>query len=343
MDDFTFNPVLTESGAEKVGQLMESFNFNEIVDEIVNGRFSFGVKGIINKIIRLFLGELQTSFALMGALISLMLICAVANNLSESFGKKSMADATKYACFAYLGVLGVTAFSTVCGYVTQTLRDISVLIQSIIPAMTMLMASGGSVTLGTMSHPVIFFVCSAMTALIKNVITPLVLLRAVSVLLCGISRNSGISEISELFAMLHKNLLTLSMSLFSGVLGLSRLAASSFDNLAARGIKFAVSTSVPLVGGSISEAMSSVAGSAALLKNAVGITGVIMLFSMFVIPMIKIGALALSYRIAAAISSPVADKQLVTVLRRIGECIEMLFSSVACMGVMMIIAIASIL
>ena len=37
MDEFNFNPVLTESGAEKVGQLMENFNFDEIVDEIVNG------------------------------------------------------------------------------------------------------------------------------------------------------------------------------------------------------------------------------------------------------------------------------------------------------------------
>ena len=160
MDYFNFKPDITESGADNIAQLFGSFDFGEITDDIVSGSFSFGGSKVIGKIIGLFLGELKTSFALMGALISLLLICAVANNLTESFGKKSVSSATRYACFAYAATLIVSSFSSVCGYVTDTIRDITVLTQSIIPAMSMLLASGGGALLGSMAHPVIFFICS---------------------------------------------------------------------------------------------------------------------------------------------------------------------------------------
>ena len=80
-----------------------------------------------------------------------------------------------------------------------------------------------------------------------------------------------------------------------------------------------------------------------LLKNAVGLGGVIMIFAMFALPLLKIWALALSFRLTAAFTAPVADKRTVNVMRDIGDCVEMLFSSLACMGTIMIIALASIL
>ena len=150
-------------------------------------------------------------------------------------------------------------------------------------------------------------------------------------------------NITILFAKLHKTVLAFAMSIFAGILGISSFAAASFDSLAARGVKFAVSASVPMVGGSIAEAMSSVAGAAMLLKNAVGIAGVIGIFGMFALPLLKIWALGLAFRLVAAFTAPVAEDRTVEVLRNLGDCIDMLFSSLACMGTIMIIALASIL
>jgi len=158
-------------------------------------------------------------------------------------------------------------------------------------------------------------------------------------------RNHGesLNEFSELFAKLHKTILSFSMSIFAGILGISSFASASFDSLAARGVKFAISSSVPVVGGSLSEAMSSVAESAMLLKNATGLGGVLVLFAMFAVPLLKIRALSLSFRITAAFTAPVSEKRVTEILRKLGDCIDMLFSSVASMATIMIIAIAAIL
>ncbi len=339
----SINPNISGQAAENIEKIFGDFSFQDVVGDIVKGTFSPDSQNIINRLISLFLGELKTAFVLVGSIAALILISAFINNLHQSFGKNAISQATGLAIFIYIAAIAATAFETVTGYVLSTLRDITLFVHSIIPSMAALCISGGEVVTATMAHPVIYFVCSAAGALIKNVITPIVLLRAVCTLLCSITQNSSLNEFSELFAKLHKTLLSLSMSLFAGILGISSFAAASFDNLAARGVKFAISASIPVVGGSISEAMSSVAGSAMLLKNAVGLGGVMVIFAMFALPLLKIWALSLAFRLTAAFTAPVSEKRVTETLRKIGGCIDMLFSSIASMGTIMIIALASIL
>ena len=49
------NIALTPSGTEKINDLLGSFNFDDIVNDICQGSFSLDESGIINKIISLFL------------------------------------------------------------------------------------------------------------------------------------------------------------------------------------------------------------------------------------------------------------------------------------------------
>lgn len=336
-------PNLTDSAQKNIESLFGNFDFEEIVREITEGRFSLKTGGLFQKALSLFLGELKGSFALIGSIAALALISAVIKNLQTSFGERSLKDTSDFAVFVYIAAICAAAFEKAGQFVVNTIGDITLLVHSIIPTMATLCLSGGETVRANLSHPVIFFICSLLAAIIKNVITPLVLLRAAVTLLCAVTSLEGLSEFTELFSKLHKTILTFSMSLFAGVLGITSFAATSFDNLAARGVKFAVSASVPVVGGSISEAMSSIAGSAMLLKNAVGIGGVIILFAMFAIPLLKLAALSLAFRLTAAFTAPVTEKRITAVLRKLAECMDMLFSSVACMGTIMIIAIASIM
>lgn len=343
MNASVVKPHLTPAAQNNIEMLFGDFSFEDIVEEIVEGKFSFKTGSFLNKLISLFLGELKTAFALVGSIAVIVLISAFVNNLQNSFEKRSINEATGFAVFLYISTVAAAAFESAGKFVLSTLEDITILVHSIIPAMATLCVWGGESVRASLSHPVIFFICSFLATIIKNVITPLVLLRAVVTLLCAISTLKGLDEFTKLFTKLHKTLLSFSMSIFAGILGVTSFASTSFDSLAARGVKFAISASVPVVGGSISEAMSSIAGSAMLLKNAVGIGGVIMLFALFALPLLKLSALSLAFRLTAAFTAPVTEEKVSDILRKIGECIDMLFSSVACMGTIMIIAIASIM
>ena len=337
------NPIISQSSAQNIEKVLGDFNFNSIVDDIVGGKFSPDSQNIITRLISLFLGELKTAFALIGSIAVIIIASAFISNINKSFSKNTVSEATGMAIFIYISAIAAAAFSSASGYVLQTLSDIILFVHSIIPATATLCMSGGEYVTATMAHPVIFFICSCAGTLIRNFITPIVLLRAVCILLCAITGNDSLSEFSELFAKLHKTVLAFAMSIFAGILGISSFAAASFDSLAARGVKFAISSSVPVVGGSLAEAMSSVAGSAMLLKNAVGLGGVIVLFAMFALPLLKIWALSLAFRLTGAFTAPVSEKRVTEILRKLGDCIDMLFSSIASMGTIMIIGIAAIL
>ena len=95
--------------------------------------------------------------------------------------------------------------------------------------------------------------------------------------------------------------------------------------------------------GTAAQREAIVAGSAMLLKNAVGLGGVIVIFATFAVPLLKMWALSLAFRLTAAFTAPVSEKRVSESLRKLGDCVDMLFSSVASMGTIMIIAIASIL
>ncbi len=343
MNTENINVEIPDSAAQNIEKLLGDFDFESIIDSVTTGKFTLDSQNIINNLISLFLGELKSAFLLIGSVVAVILIAAFIRNLNNSFDKNEVGRASEIALFLYIATIAATAFQIATEYVLSTLGDITLFVHSIIPSMTMLSLSGGEVASATMAHPVMYFICSAFGLLIKNVITPLVLLRAVCTLLCAVTGSSSLTEFIALFSKLHKTLLALSMSLFAGIMGISSFAAASFDSLAARGVKFAINASVPVVGGSISEAMSSVAGSAMLLKNAVGLGGVIIIFAIFAVPLLKMWALSLAFRLTAAFTAPVSDKSVGDTLRNLGECIDMFFSSIASMGTIMIILIASIL
>lgn len=64
-------------------------------------------------------------------------------------------------------------------------------------------------------------------------------------------------------------------ALFAGLLSLKGILANAADSLTSQGVKLALKTAVPVVGGALSDAYSSIAGSVGLLKSALGIFGML--------------------------------------------------------------------
>ena len=64
MTDFSLKPDITPSAQESIESLFEGFSFEDIVNDIVSGKFSPETGSLINRIAGLFMGELRTALAL---------------------------------------------------------------------------------------------------------------------------------------------------------------------------------------------------------------------------------------------------------------------------------------
>jgi stage III sporulation protein AE len=90
--------------------------------------------------------------------------------------------------------------------------------------------------------------------------------------------------------------------LFSFLLSVQTLLAGAADSLGARTARFALSSFVPVAGGMIAEALSTLRGGMAYVRQTAGVGGILVLLALFlpaVIPMVLV-KLALSLTESAA-------------------------------------------
>ena len=97
------------------------------------------------------------------------------------------------------------------------------------------------------------------------------------------------------------------LTIFVGLLSLEGTLSSSVDGLTAKTAKAAVSNFIPVVGKVLGDSIDTVLGCASILKNAVGIVGVVIIIGICVMPILKLAALTIIYHLGAALCQPIAD------------------------------------
>ena len=104
--------------------------------------------------------------------------------------------------------------------------------------------------------------------------------------------------------------------------------------------KFAVDNFIPVVGKTLSDAISTVAGYTMLLKNAISTVGLIVVLIIVLMPIIKILIMALIYKLTAAVLEPISDKKIVSVIDSAGSSLITISSGVISVSIMFFIMIS---
>mgnify|MGYP002909046073 FL=1 len=86
-----------------------------------------------------------------------------------------------------------------------------------------------------------------------------------------------------------------------------------------------------------------VVGGGIILKNAIGLVGVIVVIGICIIPIIKLSILTISYKLLATVSQPIADTKIVSLLDQIGDVFKILLAILSSISFMLIIGTALVL
>lgn len=113
--------------------------------------------------------------------------------------------------------------------------------------------------------------------------------------------------------------------------------------LTAKTTKAVVTSTIPVVGKLLGETVDAVLGCSNILKNAVGFIGIIVVIAICALPIIKLGVMSFSFNLAAALSEPIADKKIVSVLEQMGDTFKVLLGMVCTISVMLIIGITLVI
>ena len=192
-------------------------------------------------------------------------------------------------------------------------------------------------------EPVLSGAVYVVSIVIEKCLVPLMTFSAVLSVAGNIGETTSISGFIKIVKSITKWLMAFVITLFTGINAIYGFSASSLDAVSAKTIKFAVGSLVPVVGGFLSDTLDTVTTSAGLIKNAVGVSGIVIMCGICVVPVIKLGVMQLLLKLCAAIAEPVTDKRISGMLWSISEAVTSVFGVVILTAVLFVINICIIL
>ena len=179
------------------------------------------------------------------------------------------------------------------------------------PALTALLAAAGGVTSAVVFHPVLVAMVGTVASAVRFILLPLIFGSAAIGLLAHFSEELPLSRLAGLTRQIAVTILGLLCVVFSGVIAVRGAISPIADGVGMRTAKFLTKTLVPVVGGMFADAVEVVAGGSLLIKNAVGVFGLGVVFFMVAVPVLKLWAVVLIYKVVAAVIQPIVDRQVV--------------------------------
>ena len=87
----------------------------------------------------------------------------------------------------------------------------------------------------------------------------------------------------------------------------------------------------------------AVLGSGIVLRNAVGLVGVMVIIGICAMPIIKLGVLTALYQILSAICEPIADKKIINIIEQMRDTFKVLLGMVSAISIMLIIGVTIVI
>ena len=231
----------------------------------------------------------------------------------------------------------LTNFSDIISLIKESIQNMTSFTNLLIPIMMTLIITTGSVTTATIIQPILVFMISLIGNFINNIAIPIVL---VSTALGIVSKISNKVQIDRLAKRLKSStiwIIGVILTLFVTLVSVDGTLSSSVDAVTSKTAKAAVSNLIPVVGKILGDAVDSVIGCSSILKNAVGIVGVIIILAISIGPIIKLLLFMAIYYIGAAICEPIADEKVVKLLDIMGDTFKILLGLMFSMSTMIII------
>jgi stage III sporulation protein AE len=287
--------------------------------------------------------ELAANAHLMGKLLFLAVLCALLQNLQNSFDKSAISLLAYSICYIFLMVIALTAFYNALSLARNTVGTMVGFMEALLPVLISLLAGVGAVTSAALFSPLMLFVISTVSVVVQDVVLPLLFLAAVLQCVNFFSDQYKLTNLSGLFRQAGMATLGLTLVVFIGVITIQGVAGGVADGLALRTAKYATATFIPVVGKMFADTVELVMGASLLLKNAIGLFGIATVLTLCALPLIKLVSLIVVIKIAGALVQPMGDEKMAKCLDSMGDNLLLVFGGVLTVALMFFLAITMVI
>lgn len=308
-------------------------NWNSIVSVTPQNYFQ--------KILSIFSGQAKNPLKVLAGITAVILLCALLNGMKLSFGEKPVG-----------GVIGMVGTLCVCSIMIapivsciqdadDVLKAASGFLLACIPVLTGIMiAAGQSVSAGSYNL-LMLGAGNAVSVLSSGFLVPMMNIFLALSVVSAVSPGINLNGLCTVLNKMVKWTMGLCMTLFTGLITVHSIVASSLDSTGSKAVKFLVSSFVPVVGNALGEALQTVNGCVKLLKSGVSAFGLLAGIFIFLPVIAECLFWILTLNLCAGIGQMFDLSEISSLLKASSDVISTMLAILLCS--MMILVISTVL
>ena len=316
-------------------------DINEIFQASISGNFD---NNMLMDIIFTLLGEsFKDALSTIATVMIIVVIHSILKSISENLGNENVSKIAYFIEYILIVTLIMTNFSTIITDMKVAVQNLTGFANSLIPLMITLMITTGNIVSSGMLQPILLLLITFISNFMTNILIPIALVSTALGIISKISDQAQVGKLSKFLNSSMVWILGTVLTLFVSITSLEGGLTSSIDGVTAKAAKTAISSVVPVVGSILGDAVNTIMGCSNIIKNAVGVIGIIVIIAICIRPIIQLAALTITYYLGAALCEPIADEKVVGIMEQMGGTFKIFLAVMFSMTALLIIGIAIVM
>ncbi len=347
--DDNLNNILNNLDLRKLDEYLKQLSMNnewkyensavELLKYLISGNLEVRYSSYINEILAMLFEKFVVILPTIVEIAGLCILCAIVKASESNIISKDVSNIVGICCKCVIIVLLISIINNVIFLCTEYVESIKTQLDIISPLLlTTSVLTGANKTINVL-QPSALFLSVGMTGFIENVIIFLVLCVIIIDALSAISENFNFEGFSKLLKSVMKWSIGLIITIYSIFIGSQAMVTSTYDGVIFKATKYIVGNGVPIVGNFISGGLDLLTATGLMVKNSVGLCGILLLISQIFQPITSLFTLIFTLKLLAGIFQPICSKSMYKLFVSLSSNLEYLLAGILTISFMYFIMI----
>ena len=329
---------------EKTGkQVFMNESFLDKVKTILSGEVTDNANDFFDIIVNVLFKNISSYIPIVATVIAVAVMGGMIENLKPMSNGKSISNIVHFVTYGFIVVLLGSTLVSMIKMTGDTINTINNQMEIIFPILlTMLTAIGGTVSV-SVYQPTFALISKIILSIFNYVLMPIFIFSIVFSLVSNMSNNIKLEKFIKFFNSLFKWTIGFIFTIFIGFASLQGISAITVDGLSIRTAKFVIKSYIPILGNYVSDGFNIILASSVLIKNALGVAGLFLIFATIISPIIELIIFMLALKLIAAIIEPLGDKKIASFVSDISKNMSMLVALIVGVSFMYIILVGLVM
>lgn len=328
-----------ENFFNSVTYLPENVNFHDCLFNMLNGNFQINFDNISGYLTNTLFSGIKKYLPTFISIIAIALFCAIIQKFKSSFIENEIANLITTVCLLSIILLLTSEIISIWENVKNTIQSIAKLNDIMSPIILTLMVGAGGNVSASVYNPTVSFLSNGVIHIFLSVVIPLVGIMIMFSVINEFSSTVKLEKFNEVCSSIIKWIIGIVVSIFTIFLSVQGLTSATFDGISIKATKYAISNSIPIIGGFIKDGFDLIIAGSVVIKSVVGIVGVFALFYTIISPVLCIMFFSILLKLTSAIISPISDNKITNFLSATAKHITYLSATLIAVGFMFFIMI----